>query len=67
MDMEWRLYVLSYNDLKQSQINTLFPTQKEMDRVGFEPTTSAMPPTFYLQVDEEGKSIVSIPPSPDIR
>jgi hypothetical protein len=36
--------------------------------VGFEPTTSAMPPTFHLQVDEEGKIYsVQIPPSPDIR
>jgi hypothetical protein len=32
---------LSDNYLKQSQINTVFPTQKDMDRVGFEPTTSA--------------------------
>jgi hypothetical protein len=27
---------------KQSQFNAVFLTQKEMDRVGFEPTTSAM-------------------------
>jgi hypothetical protein len=34
---------LSDNYQNQSQINTVFPEQKEMDRVGFEPTTSAMP------------------------
>jgi hypothetical protein len=34
---------LSDNNLKHARINTVFPTQKEMDRVGFEPTTSAMP------------------------
>jgi hypothetical protein len=32
---------LSYIILKQSQFNTVVPSQKEMDRVGFEPTTSA--------------------------
>ena len=32
---------LSDNQGKQSQNNTVFPTQKEVDRVGFEPTTSA--------------------------
>jgi hypothetical protein len=26
----------------RAQFNTVFPTQKEVDRVGFEPTTSAM-------------------------
>jgi hypothetical protein len=34
---------LSYNFLKGAQINTVVVQQKEMDRVGFEPTTSAMP------------------------
>jgi hypothetical protein len=29
--------------LKQSQNNAVIVQQKEMDRVGFEPTTSAMP------------------------
>jgi hypothetical protein len=37
---------LSDDDLKQSQINTVVVQQKEMDRVGFEPTTSAMPAIF---------------------
>jgi hypothetical protein len=32
---------LSDNHLKHAQSNTVFPTQEEMDRVGFEPTTSA--------------------------
>jgi hypothetical protein len=34
---------LSDNHLKQSQINTVVVQQEEMDRVGVEPTTSAMP------------------------
>jgi hypothetical protein len=34
---------LSYTPLKQSQFNTVVVQQKEMDRVGFEPTASAMP------------------------
>jgi hypothetical protein len=33
---------LSDNNRKQSQINTVVLPQKEMDRVGFEPTTSAI-------------------------
>jgi hypothetical protein len=32
---------LSDNYLKQSQSNTVVVQRKEMDRVGFEPTTSA--------------------------
>jgi hypothetical protein len=32
---------LSDNHRKQTQNNTVVPSQKEMDRVGFEPTTSA--------------------------
>ena len=32
---------LSYNNRKQSQNNTVVVQQKEMDRVGVEPTTSA--------------------------
>jgi hypothetical protein len=32
---------LSVNYQKQAQTNTVFVQQKEMDRVGFEPTTSA--------------------------
>jgi len=32
---------LSYNDQNQAQNNTVVPSQKEMDRVGLEPTTSA--------------------------
>jgi hypothetical protein len=39
---------LSDNDLKQSQINTVVVRQKDMDRVGFEPTTSAR--TLILSV-----------------
>jgi hypothetical protein len=34
---------LSHNCLKQANCNTVVPSQKEMDRVGYEPTTSAMP------------------------
>jgi hypothetical protein len=34
---------LSYNYQKQAQTNTVVVQQKEVDRVGFEPTTSAMP------------------------
>jgi hypothetical protein len=30
------------NCQNQAQINTVVPSQKEMDRVGAEPTTSAM-------------------------
>jgi hypothetical protein len=33
---------LSYNYLKQAQFNAVVVQQKEMDRVGFEPTTSAL-------------------------
>jgi hypothetical protein len=46
---------LSDNYLNRVQINTVNVQQEKMDRVGFEPTTSAMPATFYLQVDEEGE------------
>jgi hypothetical protein len=35
------LQVLSDNVLEQAQSNTVSPAQEEMDRVGFEPTTSA--------------------------
>ena len=31
---------LSDNCLEQTQYNAVIPSQKEMDRVGFEPTTS---------------------------
>ena len=34
---------LSDNYRKQSQNNAVIVQQKEVDRVGFEPTTSAMP------------------------
>jgi hypothetical protein len=43
---------LSDNYLKQSQINTVVVQQKDMDRVGFEPTTSAsfsLTIFFYLE------------------
>ena len=33
---------LSDNNLKQARINTVVVQQKEVDRVGFEPTTAAM-------------------------
>ena len=38
-----RALVLDLSDIyqKQSQNNTVIPTEEEMDRVGFEPTTSA--------------------------
>ncbi len=42
-----------------------FTRIKEMDRVGVEPTTSAMPATFYLRaVREIENCIVQIPPAP---
>src|SRR5215211_9361252 len=37
-----RLLDLSYNILKQSQINAVVVQREKMDRVGVEPTTSAM-------------------------
>jgi hypothetical protein len=37
---------------KQSQFNAVFLTQKEMDRVGFEPTTSAMPMPYPTGLDD---------------
>jgi len=39
------LVLLNLSDTysKQAQSNTVVPTQEEVDRVGFEPTTSAMP------------------------
>jgi hypothetical protein len=39
---------LSVNYQKQAQNNAVVVQQKEMDRVGFKPTTSAMPTNFYL-------------------
>ena len=41
--------------------NTVFPSQKEMDRVGVEPTTSAH--SILSQSAIDGK-LVQIPPSP---
>jgi hypothetical protein len=38
---------------KQAQNNTVIPSQKEMDRVGFEPATSAMLAFFYLRAATE--------------
>jgi hypothetical protein len=38
MLLQW---LLSDNQPKQAQNNIVVPSQKEMDRVGFEPTTSA--------------------------
>jgi len=43
MDEHRRLLKLSYSNPKGTQSNTVVHSQKEMDRVGFEPTTSAMP------------------------
>jgi hypothetical protein len=43
------LEVLSDNNLKQAQSNAVVVQQEEMDWVGFEPTTSAMPTNFYLK------------------
>ncbi len=37
------LVVLSYTHQKRAQFNTVVLTQKEVDRVGFAPTFSAMP------------------------
>jgi hypothetical protein len=39
----------SYNQRKQFQNNTVFPTQIKMDRVGFEPTTLGIPPDPSLR------------------
>jgi hypothetical protein len=41
---------LSDNFLNQAQFNTVFLSQKEMDRVGVEPTTSAMPMDLDIPV-----------------
>ena len=43
---------LSDNILKQAQINTVFLTQIKVDRVGFEPTTSAMPMPYPTGLDD---------------
>jgi hypothetical protein len=42
--------------LKQAQINTVVVQQKEVDRVGFKPTTSAMQDTLYLKAAMEGQA-----------
>jgi hypothetical protein len=47
------LRLLSDNCLKQAQSNTVVPKQEERDRVGFEPTTSAMLAFFYLRASME--------------
>jgi hypothetical protein len=49
---------LSDNYLKQSQNNTVLVQQKEMDRVGVEPTTSATAATFYLRAVRERKKTI---------
>jgi hypothetical protein len=36
-----------------ARVNAVFPTQEEMDRVGVEPTSSAMPATLYLRTAME--------------
>jgi len=59
---------LSDNNTKQAQINTEFPTQKEVDRVdGFEPTTSASFFELFLSKNGSYRNItdtVQIPPAP---
>ena len=44
---------LSDNSQKHAQNNTVVPSWKEMDRVGVEPTTSAMLAFFYLRAATE--------------
>jgi hypothetical protein len=53
---------LSDNCQNQSQNNAVFPTQKEMDRVGFEPTTSASTVSILAPLAVIGKKFVEIPP-----
>jgi hypothetical protein len=43
---------LSDNYLNRVQNNTVVVQQKEMDRVGFEPTTSAMPMPYPTGLDD---------------
>ena len=43
---------LSYNILNQAQNNTVVLTQEKVDRVGFEPTTSAMPMPYPTGLDD---------------
>jgi hypothetical protein len=52
LDVIVLLGVLSNNNGKQSQINTVVPAQIKMDRVGFEPTTSAMPMPYPTGLDD---------------
>jgi hypothetical protein len=47
---------LSYNYQKQAQINTVIIQQIKVDRVGFEPTTSAMPNCIFSGFGIGGKS-----------
>jgi hypothetical protein len=57
-------------NLKRAQNNTVLVQQEEMDRVGFEPTTSAwtfLSCSYYLSkmaVDIEREIKVQIPPAP---
>ena len=62
--------VLSDNNQNKPNFNTVIPSQKEMGRVGFEPTTSAMPAFktgyhhYLLSKPEPLKETVQIPPGP---
>jgi hypothetical protein len=47
------LLKLSDNNQKHAQNNTVVPSWKEMDRVGVEPTTSAILAFFYLRAATE--------------
>jgi hypothetical protein len=59
------LEVLFDNHLKQTQFNVIVSSHKEMDRVGFEPTTSAqqfstmraavLSKAAYLIIQEHGR------------
>jgi hypothetical protein len=51
------------NCQNQAQINTVVPSQKEMDRVGAEPTTSAYA-SILVQSFVNGKKHIQISPSP---
>src|SRR5215212_7837140 len=62
---------LSDNCLKQTSFNAVVPSQKEMDRVGVEPTTTVdhlkgSSISFYLNQKQllEGNCTVQIPPAP---
>jgi hypothetical protein len=58
-----KLLDLSDNFPEQAQSNTVVPPQKEMDRVGVEPTTSANHSRILISSGVNGE-LVQIPPGP---